>query len=59
MRQVWQDGVGHIDLLSLDLPSNCLHGRLTGIEIIDLSSSTVNSLDPSLNLAGFTVERYQ
>ncbi len=56
---VWQDGVGHIDLLSLDLPSACRQSRLTGIEIKDLSINNVNSIDPAVILAGITVEHYQ
>ena len=56
---VWQDGVGHIDLLSLDLPSACRQSRLTGIEIKDLSINNVNSFDPAVILVGITVEHYQ
>jgi len=65
VRQVWSGAItnfpnltGHIDMLSLDLPEACLNGNLTGIEIIDSSTSTVNSLDPALNLIGVTVEHY-
>lgn len=64
--QVWSgaladfpDLTGHIDMLSLDLPGACQDGRLTAVEVIDSSASTVNSLDPALNLIGVTVEHYQ
>jgi hypothetical protein len=57
--QVWEDSVGHIDLLSLDLPPACLEGALTGLDLLDLSLTTVNSLDPALNLAGVTVEHFE
>ena len=49
-------GTGHIDMLSLDLPTACREGTLTAIEIIDTSVETVGSLDPALNLFGVTVE---
>jgi len=62
-QQVWSGALanfpnltGHIDMLSLDLPSGCRSGRLTALEVIDSSTSTVNSLDPALNLIGITVE---
>jgi hypothetical protein len=62
-RQVWSgplagspDLIGQIDMLSLDLPTTCQSGRLTALEIVDSSVSTVGSLDPALNLAGVTVE---
>lgn len=65
-QQVWSgaladfpDLTGYIDMLSLDLPSACQDGRLTAVEVIDSSASTVNSLDPALNLIGVTVEYYQ
>jgi len=64
-RQVWSGAItnfpdltGHVDMLSLDLPAACRNGNLTGIEIIDSSTNTVNSLDPALNLIGVTVEYY-
>ncbi len=57
--QVWDDSVGHIDLLSLDLPAACLEGSLTGLDLLDLSLTAVNSLDPALNLAGITVEHFE
>lgn len=53
------DLTGHIDMLSLELPESCLRGHLTGLEVLDTSSSTVGSLDPSLNLVGVTVEYYR
>ena len=65
-RQVWSgpmanfpDLTGHIDMLSLDLPGACQTGRLTGLELIDSSATTVNSLDPAFNFTGLTVEHYQ
>jgi len=65
VRQVWSGAItdsphltGHIDMLSLDLPAACLSGGLTAIEIIDSSTSTVNSPDPALNIIGITVERH-
>jgi hypothetical protein len=65
-QQVWSgtiadfpDLTGHIDMLSLDLPNACRSGRLTALEVIDSSTSTVDSLDPALNLIGITVEHYQ
>jgi len=65
-RQVWSgtladfpDLTGHIDMLSLDLPSACQNEKLTALEIIDSSATAVNSLDPALNLIGVTVEHYQ
>jgi len=64
-RQVWSGAIanfpdltGHVDMLSLDLPAACRNGDLTGIEVIDNSTNTVNSLDPALNLTGVTVEYY-
>jgi hypothetical protein len=50
---------GSIDMLSLDLPYDCWDGEFTALEIIDSSASTVNSLDPALNLVGVTVEHYE
>jgi hypothetical protein len=50
---------GQIDVLTLDLPDACRSGRLTNLEIVDSSASTVNSLDPALNLAAVTVEYYR
>jgi hypothetical protein len=65
-RQVWSGAIrafpnlsGHYDMLSLDLPGACQSGRLTALELVDSSASTVNSLDPGLNLVGVTVEHYQ
>jgi hypothetical protein len=65
VRQVWSGAItnsshltGHIDMLSLDLPTACLSGGLTAIEIVDSSTSTVNSPDPALNIIGITVERH-
>ncbi len=64
-REVWR-GVrtdapaleGHIDLLSLDLPPVCREEGLSAVEIVDVSASSLNSLDPALNLVGLTVEHY-
>jgi hypothetical protein len=47
---------GHIDMLTLDLPTACHESTLTAIEIVDTSADTVDSLDPALNLFGVTVE---
>jgi hypothetical protein len=65
-QQVWTGALagfpnltGFVDMLSLDLPDDCRSGKLTALEIIDSSTSTVNSLDPALNLVGATVEHYQ
>lgn len=65
-RQVWSgtiadfpDLTGHIDMLRLDLPNTCRSGRLTALEVIDSSTTTVGSLDPALILTGITVEYYQ
>jgi len=65
VRQVWSGAItdsphltGHIDMLSLNLPIACLSSGLTAIEIVDSSTSTVNSPDPALNIIGITVERH-
>jgi hypothetical protein len=65
-QQVWTGALagfpnltGYVDMLSLDLPDECRGGKLTALEIIDSSTSTVNSLDPALNLVGAKVEHYQ
>jgi serine/threonine protein kinase len=62
-QEVWQgtradapDFTGHIDMLSLDLPVSCQEGRLTAIQLIDTSATTVGSLDPAIGLSGLTVE---
>ena len=60
--QVWPENgsnstsVGHIDLLSLDLPVECQQSQLDRVEILDTSAATTGSLDPALNLVGITVE---
>ena len=64
-REVWRGEIagagvmGHIDLLSLDLPDQCYDGTLEGIEVVDRSAETIGSLDPALNLTGVTVEVHQ
>jgi len=50
---------GYIDLLSLDLPKACRSGRLTALEVLDISTITVDSLDPAINLVGITVEYHR
>jgi serine/threonine-protein kinase len=47
---------GYIDMLTVELPATCQEGRLNGLEIVDTSTETANSLDPGLNLVAVTVE---
>jgi serine/threonine protein kinase len=65
-RQVWSgviagfpNQVGHVDMLSLDLPPECRSDGLTAVEVVDDSVNTVDSLDPAFTLIGVTVEYYQ
>jgi hypothetical protein len=46
-------------VLSLDLPGTCQSGTLNALEIVDSSATSVNALDPALNLIGVSVEYYQ
>jgi hypothetical protein len=43
-------------MLTIELPTTCQEGRLNGLEIVDTSRETTNSLDPALNLVAVTVE---
>ena len=52
------DLVGHIDMLTLTLPVACQQGTLEALTIRDLSTETVGSQDPALNLIGLTVAYY-
>lgn len=63
VREVWSGPLrdhpslmGHIDLLAVGLPEPCYDGTLTGVRIEDISTQTVNSLDPALNISGLTIE---
>jgi hypothetical protein len=62
VQEVWSgvvasdaDLTGYIDMLTIELPTTCQEGRLNGLEIVDTSRETANSLDPGLNLAAVTV----
>lgn len=48
--------LGFLDMLSLPMPPQCHNGVLTDIEISDDSVSSLNSLDPALNIAAITIE---
>jgi hypothetical protein len=43
----------------LDLPAEFRDGSLSGVEVVDPSASTADSLAPALNLIGLTVEYYR
>lgn len=47
---------GFLDMLSLQMPPQCQTGVLTNIEISDDSVSSLNSLDPALNIAAITIK---
>lgn len=49
---------GHIDMLTLPLPVACQEGTLTMLRIRDLSTETLDSLDPALNFIGLAVAYY-
>jgi hypothetical protein len=51
--------IGNIDMISVDLPQSCRDIGITEIEIDDITTSSVNSLDPNLNLIGITIEYYK
>ena len=51
--------IGHIDLITLDLPPACREGWMTALEIFDTSSESIQSLDPALNLFALTVDYLQ
>jgi serine/threonine protein kinase len=47
--------IGVIDMLTIDLPTECRSKTLTTIRLNDTSRTTVNSADPGLLLMGMTV----
>ncbi len=54
-----QNIMGHIDMVAFDLPQSCQDSVLSQIKIDDTSATTVNSLDPAINVTGITVEYYK
>ena len=65
-QQIWSGTIrnypsltGYIDMLRIDLPVGCQSGEFAGIDVVDTSTATVNSLDPALNLGAITVEHGQ
>jgi hypothetical protein len=50
--------MGHIDMLTLTLPEACRQGVLSEVRIEDLSTETIGSRDPALNVIGLTVAYY-
>ena len=61
LTEVWR-GANHfdasaavMDMLRISVPEGLQGGRLTRIEVLDLSVETVGDLDPALNLLGVSV----
>ncbi len=46
---------GHLDLLTIEVPADRAAATLTRIDIVDLSTETVDSRDPALTVSGLTV----
>jgi hypothetical protein len=54
-RQVWEEGVWNVDMLTIPIPEDLQEQTLTSIVIEDISEQTVENLDPSIYLYGITV----
>jgi serine/threonine-protein kinase len=48
--------VGHLDMLTITLPSDWHAATLTRIEFVDISEVTVGSRDPAITVSGVAVE---
>jgi hypothetical protein len=62
VQQVWStpskfDGIGIIDMLTIDVPVEYQSDRLLAITVEDTSVETVGDKDPAINLLGVTVLR--